>query len=154
MSDLIQLLVWGHVCMMDSCYRTHQPLASISSNKCVCSISSPIVDMQIHPLMFVREKAVMTILTSICLCTLTLTTCIYDAYMILRGACDYRDSTLTKNHLTTLLAHLLYLSSQAHPYLSNLSMIPGSIVILSGHPYIHSCMDTLRYHSIKPRDKA
>lgn len=117
----------------------------ISSNNCVCSISNSIVDMQIDIYWFNREKVVMTLLTSTCLCTLTLTTCIYDTYMIIRSTCDYRDSTLTKNHLTTLLAYLLYLPSHSHPYLSNISMIPCKIGLLSTsciHPYMkrHTCV--------------
>merc|ERR1712056_165005 len=91
----------------------------------------------------------MTILTPICPCTPTFTACIYDAYMIIRSTCDYRDSTLTKNHLTTFLAYLLHLPFHSHPYLSSISLVPCKIGLLSTssiHPVAsgHTCASLYR----------
>jgi hypothetical protein len=55
--------------------------------------------------------------------------------------CDYRDSTIIKNHLVSFLAYLLHLPFHSSPYLSCLSLIPCAITSLSSaclHPFEHS----------------
>jgi F-type H+-transporting ATPase subunit beta len=83
----------------------------------------------------------MTLFSTLSHCTPTLTACIYDAYMVIRRTCDYRDSTLTKNHLVAYITYLLHLPFHSCPYLSCLSLVPAAITSLSHtslHPFAHS----------------
>jgi hypothetical protein len=83
----------------------------------------------------------MTLISTLCHCTPTFYPCIYDAYMVIRRTCDYRDSTLTKNHLVAFLTYLLHLPFHSCPYLSCLSLVPAAITSLSAtslHPFASS----------------
>ena len=62
---------------------------------------------------------------------LSLNTCIYDAYLVIRTTCDYRDATLTKNHLIDLVTYLSHLPFHSYLYLSCLSLVLRSIIVLT-----------------------
>ena len=56
--------------------------------------------------------------------------CIYDSYMVIRRYCDYRDSTISKNHLISFLTHLFHPPSQYSSYIAYLRLIPLSYISL------------------------
>ena len=92
----------------------------------------------------------MTLFSTLSHCTSTPTVCIYDAYMVIRRTCNYRDSTLTKNHPIIYITHLSHLPSYSYLHLSCLSLTP--MVITSSpytylHPSIYSHTLSSLYHT-------
>jgi len=100
----------------------------------------PVLDIQVGPNLFLREKQVMDLTSTLLTGAITLTRCIYDSYMVIRSTCDYRDSTLIKNHLVSSLAYLLHLPFHSCPYLSCVSLVPASLTSLT-------CSDIHPFHS-------
>ena len=115
------------------------------NHSCVCSTPKSMINLQVDIYLFYKEKSVMAILSTSCHCISTLTICIYDAYMVIRRTCNYRDSTLSKNHPIIYLTHLLHPSSHSSPYLSYLALTP-MVIIPSPHTYLHSSVCSPTWH--------
>jgi hypothetical protein len=116
-------------------------LICISKHGCVSSTSGSTINIQVYSHLFDREKSVCHVISSLYTVLLSFSPCIFDAYITIRSTCDYRDSTLTKNHLIYLITSLIHLPFHTHPYLSCLSLVPASWAQLGAtclHPFAQS----------------
>ena len=80
-------------------------------------------------------------------CISTPTICIYDAYMVIRRTCNYRDSTLSKNHPIIYLTHLVHSSSHSYLHLSCLSLTP-MVITPSPYTYLHPSIPSYTLSSL------
>jgi hypothetical protein len=73
-------------------------VAVISGVGCVCSCVGPIIDVQLNPTVFVNEKFMMIQLRPVFFVLRDVfLACVYDAFIVIRPSCNFRDGRLIPN---------------------------------------------------------